>query len=626
MFGAFSSGKSFLLSGLQGGLDVIEVDTGEAFKAEKFVGLLPSSPQPTTPCPASVIPVEESGSFDTSGRGYLRVRFADADDWEDIGASPAPAVLAAYAMAEADVSNRLPPHWNREVAEIEILLSDFKLPAKLYDLPGYGSPNPIHDNIVKTAMNEADCFIYVSHASRTLSENDLELIRALYAHCQAWKKRVIWVLTAVDTATQLDHRHVAAWRTVIDRNNAYLKENFTEYGEPDASFFGEGFIPVSPAAEARAALSATAGDMAIANRHLAASKMETLRRILGDLIDQETGLKHIADVAAAALSLVGPWSRAVSERLQAERLPFDELAGLMASQRERLDKVDSAIRHLRGELENGLDSHVKRAIRPFDRLAAHLHAELDATIRSTDVRNTRKANEVQVTKAQVMYRWLSGPDGPAAMWDARRAQYKQDLLNAVQRRLGERDPAGLLPDYQLDVDSLELPSRQQRPTRQDIVQRAAVVVGVAAPVAATAGWLAGTIAAGVAFPPAAAVAGAAALVYMGVQVIKGRATSLQVMQQEWISGLNDEARHVQEQFRLAIAAQGLNMIDNLEDNLRQYAEQLDEALKSTEERLSAPEHQTRQEAVDELVRVGEQGERLKAALEMLVAPSAGYRS
>src|SRR6266487_6673060 len=44
MFGAFSSGKSFLVSGLQGHLEVFQVQGSDGLPAEMFIGLLPSSP------------------------------------------------------------------------------------------------------------------------------------------------------------------------------------------------------------------------------------------------------------------------------------------------------------------------------------------------------------------------------------------------------------------------------------------------------------------------------------------------------------------------------------------------------------------------------------------------------
>src|SRR5712691_6801215 len=150
LLGGFSSGKSFLVSGLQRGLWLTQVSSGEGSMSDKYVALLPSAPTPTTACPASVVPVDAQSQPDATGRGFLRVRFAGSDEWDDIGNSPSPLVVAAYATQQPElIMARSEPHWKQEAAEIEILLSQFELPAQLYDLPGYGSPNPHHEQVVQ---------------------------------------------------------------------------------------------------------------------------------------------------------------------------------------------------------------------------------------------------------------------------------------------------------------------------------------------------------------------------------------------------------------------------------------------------------------------------------------------
>ena len=54
--GEFSSGKSFLISGLQGHLKLEKIQ-GNGRALHKYTGLLPSSPRPTNSCPATVVPV-----------------------------------------------------------------------------------------------------------------------------------------------------------------------------------------------------------------------------------------------------------------------------------------------------------------------------------------------------------------------------------------------------------------------------------------------------------------------------------------------------------------------------------------------------------------------------------------
>lgn len=153
MLGAFSSGRTFLLSGLQGGLELRMVGRGP-----QYIGLLPSDTRPTTSSPATVEPTvadQADVSRDYGGRGFLRVRFSDSQGWEDIGPSQSPATIAAYASVQPDPTVRRESDWNRQVEEVQILLGNFLLHAKLYDLPGHGSTNPAHEAIVRARMRDA---------------------------------------------------------------------------------------------------------------------------------------------------------------------------------------------------------------------------------------------------------------------------------------------------------------------------------------------------------------------------------------------------------------------------------------------------------------------------------------
>jgi hypothetical protein len=618
MLGAFSSGKSFLLSGLQGGLELVERATADGGYDEKYIGILPSSPVPTTACPARVVPVDRDGAPDASGTGFLRVRFADSDDWEDVGNSPAPSVVAAYAMHEADVADRLRNHRHREVAEIEILLSDSKLPAKLYDLPGHGSPNAVHDAIVKLAMAEADCFIYVSQASRTLSEDDLELIRFLYEHCLLSKKRVVWVLTAIDASRQLDHKDVPAWQATLARNNTYLRENFVlPDGEPDREFIGEGFIPVSPALEARSAWSARNGKE-VASQQAAESRMDLLRQALGRYVEQDTGSRHLAQIAAEARTLLAPPVRELTDRLNTERLPIDELMEALRNQDDRVRQLESAIPRVREELQAILGDRVGRASRPFGKLGAQFHAELDGTIRSTDIRKASKANQIQVSKTQLLEKWMDGPAGPATVWKAQLEAFKEDVARLIRTYVGDGQLSApsSVGDQTIDIDDLMIPRPDVKNTRtQDIVQRAATVVGITTPLAAGSAWLFGVATAGAAFPPAGLVAGLAALVYAGIQVRRGRITSLELLQDEWIKAVDGDVQVIKDQFELMVGMQGMAIIDNLEDQLSELRKELRNSAEHLQERMARPDKQELKTVIDQLAPTCMRGDELLRALQ-----------
>ncbi|MFC4036208.1 dynamin family protein [Streptomyces polygonati] len=621
MLGAFSSGKSFLLSGLQGHLELMKVDSIAGVPSDRFVGLLPSSPVPTTACPATVVPVDEGGTYDASDKGFLRVRFTDSDpdDWEDVGNSPAESVVAAYAMEDANLADRIRAHRQRKVAEIEVQLAECLLPAKLYDLPGHGSPNVIHDSIVRKAMADADCFIYVSHASRSLSENDLALIESLHNHCQPTGKRVVWVVTAIDSALQVDHRNIPAWKATINRNNAYLREHFTRRdGTPDDEFVGEGFLPVSPALEAHAVWSATHISESAAARQRAESRMDSLREVLSDLIRTETGTEHIAAVAAGARRMLTPRWRALNQRLVTERLPIDELRTLLESEQRRLTHLNAEIPRLRAALQMELDSRVKRAARPFVGLAAHLHSVMDDSIRKGDVRKASQANAIHVRRNNELLAWMRTADGPGTLWTEQIAQFKEVALRAVADSLGETGAGDQLPDYALDIREMtnRLPERTHA-VELDLLQRTAAVVGVATPVAAGASWLMGLATAGAIMPPAGLIIGGAAVVYAGVRALKGPSTSLEVTQNEWIRALDAEANSLRDQFEVGAGSQGMSVIDKLIDHLHEYSKQLNGSAELLRHRIAHPEIQERRELVDLLTPICQEGELLVTAVQDL---------
>ncbi|HEX6684529.1 MAG TPA: dynamin family protein [Candidatus Limnocylindrales bacterium] len=327
MLGAYSSGKTFLISGLQRKLEYAPV-VGEGRNDDKYIGVLPSASRPTTACPASVVPVEAAGTYDTSERGFMRVRFTDSEEWESIGNSPPPVIVAAYATQDQNliITGRPRQHRNRVVAEIEVLLSNVPLPAKLYDLPGYGSPTAEHAQIIRDSMADADCFIYVTQATHTLSDTDLKLIKVLHDHHTHLGTRVVWVVTGIDRASDLELDDRPQWEATISRDNEYLRENFRLPDQrPDTGFIGRGFMPVSPALEARGVWHLEQGETAAGNRLIAASRMKDLRAVLTDLIESDTGHQHIRQVAAEAQKLILPRHRVLTEILDAAMLPLNRL-------------------------------------------------------------------------------------------------------------------------------------------------------------------------------------------------------------------------------------------------------------------------------------------------------------
>lgn len=68
LLGRQSSGKSFLISGLQKGLRYERFERPDGGYTKQYIGILRSSPTPTTACPSTVRPVHADSGVHASGR------------------------------------------------------------------------------------------------------------------------------------------------------------------------------------------------------------------------------------------------------------------------------------------------------------------------------------------------------------------------------------------------------------------------------------------------------------------------------------------------------------------------------------------------------------------------------
>jgi len=182
--GTFSSGKTFLINALQGHLAYSEDGNSRVRKNVRYFGLLPSSREPTTAAPTTLRPTAEVEHSDRIARLLVRFLGDKLGNWNDAGEAM-PARISAYVTDSQELrENRRPEHRGEDmrVAEVEVEIHDYLIDALFYDLPGVGSPNSAHDAIVRQALQQADCFIFVTSAARTLAEADLDQIRELYSH------------------------------------------------------------------------------------------------------------------------------------------------------------------------------------------------------------------------------------------------------------------------------------------------------------------------------------------------------------------------------------------------------------------------------------------------------------
>jgi Dynamin family len=613
--GEFSSGKSFLVSGLQKHLHLERLRV-KGNLVDKYVGLLPASPKPTSSCPARVIPI--SAAPDASSAPSLRVKFTDAEGWEDKGIADTPHKVAAYATELPELMlNRLPADRQRQVAEIEILVPDYVLPAQLYDLPGINSPNRVHDAIVTERMRDADCFVYVARATDTLSESALELIRFLYQHHKTSGKRVIWVVTAIDLASDLGMDDEPKWKTAAEQNTLYLRESFkTDDDQPDLDFIGQGFIAVSPTLEARSSY-LNHRDADLAAELSAESRMNELRRLLTQIIEVDTGRKHADVVAGEAQVIVQRHRAALLGALATERIPVDRIKDELDHIRDRVRVLDAEIGPLRSRLSEDLRHSINEALSAFDAagLSRQLHTALDEEIGSANLRREQVMNRIEVRKTQVVKEWISARGGLQQSWDAAFEEFKENTLSSLRELIGGLSlPGGVWESEALSMDRLSLPKPEQTNAEaEDLVQKATGIAGTIVPLVGVGAAAALGATAGLAFVPIGAAITLAGL-YALMRDRKRKISVLEVMRKVEIDNLNSVPGESKEWFVLSASVAGQMIIARADEILDDHRRQLNASLRRLQRRLAEPETMERREFVEKLEAICSAGAAVETAL------------
>lgn len=627
LLGETSSGKSFLIGGLLNRLEYTPVRNEDNMISDQYIGLLYSASEPTSACPVKIVPVDQSNSeLDASGRGFLRVKFADTHEWENIGNSPLPAIVAAYTSQDPDAiaRGRLALHRERIVAEAEILLSEPGIPAMLYDLPGYGGLYPIHDEIANNAWADADCFIYTVPATRVLNKSlDQKLISRLYMHHVASGKPVIWVLTGIDRANML-HEGRQAWKSAVEvcdsKLSTMLRETLPNLDHLNTFIGSDGFIPVSSGWEAQGRRKIENGEIEEGNILMAASRMKRLRRALSDLIYTRTGSKHIVAVTYEARNLLAPRQRGLSEVLDSARLPLKQLSVEYDHLNHRLSQLKFAINTISEQLEDVLQRHIKNTGISFDGLPDYLHQELDADIQAANLTKESEATQIEVRKSQLLQEWAVS-HGPVRTWDKEFGDFVVATLEIVRAKLRETDPLGGLGSVSARVDLGQLrviPSKRYRSDTKDVMQKISGFVSLSTP-------LASALAAGVGIltgPLLAVPAGitlTAAIIYTEIRRRKTAETALDALRKEWLDGLNDAAKQYQDLFLASARVRGQMVIDRAIELLSERRYELSRKVVVVEGRLADSDIVGHSDLIAQLEPYCQQGEELLSDLDQLTA-------
>lgn len=611
LLGRQSSGKSFLISGLQKGLEYVRLEQPDGDFTEKYIGLLPSSPTPTTACPSTVRPVAADDSSVPAGeRGLLRVRFVETPDagWVDVNTDRLPAAVAAYGAADGDISNRHPEHYRLTVEEVELLIKDTALPAKFFDLPGGESPNPAYESIMRNAWAEADCFLFVTQAAATLTANELELITDLHHHHRQTDKPVLWVLTGIDRAQQLGNDDRPAWRSVLETNNGYLRGSLRN-AKP--SFIGEGFLPVSPAWEAQAALMEAEGSDRAAHRNRVSSRMDALRERLTRLIENGAGQVHLGRIAMETARLIRRRHLLVADTLATHRVSVEQLTAQRTALRDRLNGTERSAARVQSELQEELDRRIRTTERLFDELPGVFHRELDAAIDDGDL-GLEHAGEIKLRQTQLFTEWMNAAQGPATEWQ----KHLQELDSRARALLhlelrGEDTATHLVAPETVDPGDLLTPLDGRRPLGFfGMVQTAATAISVTGSLAGGATWLMSSLSlASIAFPVGTVVA-LGLTASLGAKALKERKSVIERARDERKAQLDQQAQDARTSFVGVAGEQGRLLSDAVAAHLAQHRARLRSSIRQIEERIEAPDVAASRELVARLEPVDRTGQEL----------------
>jgi len=609
LLGRQSAGKSFLISGLQGGLEYVPITDEDGMPAAEFLGILPSSARPTTACPSTIVPGGDTPG-DAQGRALLRVKLTGSG-WQDIGTDLPPAVLAAYGAADGDRTNRRREHINSTVEAIELVVSEARLPVKLFDLPGSESPIEEHELIMREAWGEADCFIYVSQARSALTVNELELIKDLYTHHKqsGGSKRVLWVLSGIDMATQREQGQ-AAWKSVLSTNNTYLR---THFGSD--RFIGEGFLPVSAAWEAEAASKDAEGGDGSTLRRL--SGMEVLRDRLRHLMESGAGHGHLSQVADETRWVIRRRQRSLADTLDSHRLAVGDLEAQRDSLQGRLAGGEQSLERIRTELDRELQRRIRAARAPFSGLADVLHSALDPVIDWGSL-SAEHVNEIDVRQAEVFSDWMNESQGPATLWETELRELDSSARTLLRADLGEDTGSQLVAPEPLDTSYFpDQSDGRQQLTVYSLVQMAANAVGVAGPVAGGAVWLTTSLSlATIAVPVGTAVVAAIAVAKI-TDVLKGRESEIRKARQERKGMIDEYVKQCRSAFEEVTRSQGRMLLDAVENHHRHYQGRLRSTLTQIMERINAEDTAQSRAVMERLAPRDDEGQTLVTALQDL---------
>ena len=464
--GAFTSGKSFLISGLIGKLDWYRREKASFFSEDVkdgYSSFLPSSPEQTSSCPLVVIPNEEDDSC-----SRLEVLFADSQVWENktdpyISEDDVKRKMLAY-VTDIDEWNDARPRKDlpRSVVRARLYIGNTPLPAAINDLPGIGGAGEEYLETVHEAVQQADCAVYVASAIRELSETELDLLRFVEGVAKVNQIPVFFALS------QIDREH--DWQKVLRKNNKFLSQYFSKDGSPNKTFIGKGFFPISPAVQAKANGLFTIGeiDEKERDRAIRESGMIAFFSLLFDHLTGISGPTHLQEIIIQMRGLLTAIDSHILGQLSTETIPLEQ-AEKRIEEHKRLGQAFLAKRNmLMKELEELKISTIREAFSTSDSddLLKSLQIEIAPLIKESDVLKDSVRHDIQRKRDQVTEKWLRCSEGLESSWNEAWNNHQKQTILYLHEHITEavkdasvsaKDLIDAMRDHDIDGDPNTIP-------------------------------------------------------------------------------------------------------------------------------------------------------------------------
>lgn len=431
--GEFSSGKSFLISGLINRITWYPT-LGKGFMKEPgdgYAPFLPASPKETNSCLLTIQPSQFSDV-----RSHFEVVFEDTKLWEDKSESyqdesDIHRLMLAYATEFEEYRNgRTTQDLARKVLKARVHISHMLFPAYIHDLPGIGGiGEEDYLEMVQDAVRQADVVIYVASAIKPLTKAELNLLSFVEDVTRINKCPVLFVMSQIDRE---EH-----YKQVLETNNRFLKENFSK------TFSGQTFIPVSPAVEAKAKTKYEKHEIseAVRDEGINESGMPILRQRLREYLINTSGPLHLREIVLRMNYLLENVTLHIDSRVNSLSVPIYEAEKRLQELNQLVTSLISKRESIRSDLEEHAKSVLKQAFSnaDSDNLLVLLRNELEPIIRDKDkdILDEKVRHDIEQKKKEIRDKWLCQPNGPEVSWSKAFGSYQKQTIILLQAKLEE---------------------------------------------------------------------------------------------------------------------------------------------------------------------------------------------